>query len=148
MIILYASAPSGAGKTHRIVDRACELAQKHERALILQPTKELINKTVQKELLAHPNPPPHYVFHGDAVFEGSVAGELTRFFREAEDVGQVAFAIRVNASGASAEIHDDCVLVKSVEPYDRHWSSGPILRMQPRGNKGSKCHSSTTISTV
>jgi hypothetical protein len=92
MIILYASAPSGAGKTHQVVARACELAREHQRVLILQPTKELINKTVQKELLAHPNPPQHYVFHGDKVSEGSVAGELTRFFKDAEDAGQVAFA--------------------------------------------------------
>jgi hypothetical protein len=56
-----------SGKTYQIVARACHLAREHKRGLILQPTKELINKTVQKELLVQPNPPGYGVFHGDTV---------------------------------------------------------------------------------
>jgi hypothetical protein len=93
MIIRYAPAPSGAGKTHSIVTRACELALDHERVLILQPTKELINKTVEKELQTRINPPRHRVFHQDVVCGRSVAGEMTGFFREPEELcPQIVFA--------------------------------------------------------
>ena len=43
--------------------------------LIVQPTKELIDKTVEDEFLSRPNPPAHMVFHGDK-FPGKVAKEL------------------------------------------------------------------------
>jgi len=92
MIIKYASAPSGSGKTHQIVAGACKLAQEHQRILILQPTKELINKTVEEELLARTNPPQYRVFHQDTVSGNSVAGELTKFFNEPDDFVQIVFA--------------------------------------------------------
>jgi hypothetical protein len=92
MTILYAPAPSGAGKTHTIVARGCELAREHERVLILQPTKELINKTVEKELQTRSNPPRHRVFHQDVMTGRSVAGEMTRFFNEPTEFVQIVFA--------------------------------------------------------
>jgi superfamily II DNA or RNA helicase len=93
MIIRYARAPSGAGKTHSIVTRACELARDQERVVILQPTKELINKTVAEELQTRINRPRYRVFHQDVVFGRSIAGEMTRFFREPEECSpQIVFA--------------------------------------------------------
>ncbi len=92
MIIKYVSAPSGGGKTHKIIARACKLAQEHERVMILQPTKELINKTVGEELLARTNPPRYRMFHQDTVVGKSVAGELTKFFNEPDDFVQIVFA--------------------------------------------------------
>jgi Rad3-related DNA helicase len=88
---MYASAPSGSGKTHQIIARACQLATDDKRVLILQPTKELISKTVEQELNRQPKPPQCRVFHGDTV-SGSVAGELTRFFNEPEHFAQIVFA--------------------------------------------------------
>jgi hypothetical protein len=56
-----------------MVNRACELAKFGERVLILQPTKELIEKTVRDELLRRATPPRYHVFHGYIV-EGAVSG--------------------------------------------------------------------------
>lgn len=76
MKILFASSPCGSGKTHQIVNRACELAHRGENTLIVQPTKQLIDDTVAQELLNRPNPPPYKVFHGDLFPTGNVAKEL------------------------------------------------------------------------
>jgi hypothetical protein len=51
MKINFCSAPCGSGKTYQIIKRACEWAKTGRRIIILQPTKELIEKTVQEELL-------------------------------------------------------------------------------------------------
>lgn len=93
MLIRYCSAPAGSGKTHSLVNRACDFAREHKRVIILQPTKELISKTIQDELLARRKPPQHYVFTQDTLEKGcSVAAELTRFFNGADNVGQMVFA--------------------------------------------------------
>ena len=75
MKISYASAACGSGKTHQIVSRACELARRADNVLIIQPTKQLIDKTVERELLNRSGPPTHMVFHGDK-FPGRVAKEF------------------------------------------------------------------------
>ena len=46
----FCSAPCGSGKTHQIVNRACKWAKTGRRVVILQPTKELIDKTVEDEI--------------------------------------------------------------------------------------------------
>jgi hypothetical protein len=90
-LIRFAQAPCGAGKTWGIIRRACELARAGERVLILQPTKELIERTVREELLAQPQPPRHYVFHSDVV-GGPVASAITSHFKDAGPGGQIVFA--------------------------------------------------------
>ena len=60
------------------------------RIIIPQPTKALIDKTVQDELLRQPSPPTYKVFHGDTVV-GSVAGELTDYLKRTDDDGQIVF---------------------------------------------------------
>ena len=90
-VVNYASAPCGSGKTHQIVNRACQLAYDDRRVLILQPTLELIDRTIEQELLSRERVPANRVFHGEEV-SGSVAGELTRYFNSPEDAGQVIFA--------------------------------------------------------
>ena len=74
-MIFYSSAVCGSGKTHQIVNRACELARNGDNVLIVQPTKQLIDRTVEQELLIRPSPPSYAVFHGDK-FPGKVAKEL------------------------------------------------------------------------
>jgi hypothetical protein len=91
MIVRYISARCGAGKTKQIINRACELARHHKRVIVLQPTKQLIERTVQQELRTHRFAPNYYVFHEDTV-TGSVAREITRFLNETEDAGQIIFA--------------------------------------------------------
>lgn len=90
-MIRFSSSPCGAGKTRKIIRRACELARAGERVLVLQPTKELIEKTVRKELLSEARPPRHHVYHGDNV-EGAVASAITNHFNETDAEGQIVFA--------------------------------------------------------
>ena len=90
-IINFCSAPCGSGKTHQIIKRACKWAKTGRRIIILQPTKELIDKTVQEELLRRPDAPTYKVFHGDTVC-GSVAHNLTEYLKQTDDEGQIVFA--------------------------------------------------------
>ncbi len=58
--------------------------------IIVQPTIELIDKTINEELLNRPDPPPHRVFHGHSV-SGGVAKQLADYLRCPEDGGQIIF---------------------------------------------------------
>src|ERR1700732_1662444 len=91
MKIYFCSAPCGSGKTYQIVKRACEWAKLGRRVIILQPTKELIDKTVQEEPLQRPDAPRYEVFHGGTV-SGSVARALTEYLKQTDDEGQIIFA--------------------------------------------------------
>jgi len=91
--IRYASSPSGAGKTHGIIKRACELGRDVDRIMILQPTKELISRTIEDELKAQPKRPCWHVFHEDTISHNeSVAAEITRFIRDGDSWGQIVSA--------------------------------------------------------
>jgi hypothetical protein len=87
----FSSAPCGAGKTFQLVKRAAEWAKTGRRIIVLQPTKELIAKTVQQELLQLPGHPAFKVFNGDTV-SGSVAAALTDYLKQPDDEGQIVFA--------------------------------------------------------
>ena len=89
-MIRFVSAPCGAGKTHQLIKRASKLAHAGERVLLVQPTRELINKTVTDELLARPRPPRYHVYHGDTA-PGAVASAVTKHFNDAEAEGQIVF---------------------------------------------------------
>jgi hypothetical protein len=89
----YAASPSGAGKTHNIVARACELAREHSRVLILQPTRELIKRTIENEVKPLSKPPECREFTQATIPSGkSVVREIIDYLNKAEDVGQVVFA--------------------------------------------------------
>jgi hypothetical protein len=90
--IKYCAAPCGSGKTHQIINRACELVRTHNRVLIFQPTKDLINRTVQEELLSRPNPPQVRVFHRGTVGDGKVSKALADYVREAPDLPEIVLA--------------------------------------------------------
>jgi hypothetical protein len=47
MTIYYFSAPCGSGKTYQIIQKACQWANSGRRITIVQPTKELIGKTIE-----------------------------------------------------------------------------------------------------
>jgi superfamily II DNA or RNA helicase len=82
MIIKYASAPCGSGKTYNLVKRACNLARRGRRVIIGQPTRDLIDKTVEEELGSRHSPPPYKVLHGGTVGEGSVAKAIVQLFKQ------------------------------------------------------------------
>lgn len=88
--IHYFGAPCGSGKTHRIADLVCELAAKGQNVIVLQPSKELIDKTVADELTGRKNKPVIHVIHGDTV--PSVSSSIVRLSREKNLKGVVIFS--------------------------------------------------------
>jgi hypothetical protein len=92
MRIKYCSAPCGSGKTFQIVNRACDLARHGNKVLILQPTRELIDKTVKEELQGRPIRSHFRVFHRGTVGEGQVAKALADYVQDATDIPQIVFA--------------------------------------------------------
>jgi hypothetical protein len=93
MIIRYYSAPCGAGKTRAIAARAIALAEDDHKVLILQPTKQLIDKTVLDEVsILGPNI-PRYVIHGDTIGKDEfVAKKLAAHLTNPPDCGHIVFA--------------------------------------------------------
>jgi hypothetical protein len=72
---------------------ACELAKQHKKVLLIQPTRELIDKTVNEELLARPDPPNYRVIHGGTVSaDRSVALELANYFKSSDDGGLIVLS--------------------------------------------------------
>jgi hypothetical protein len=67
MKINYCSSPCSAGKTHAIINQACKLADQGKRVLVVQPTKHLIDRTVDTELRTRSNPPPFKVLYGSSI---------------------------------------------------------------------------------
>jgi hypothetical protein len=107
MKINFCSAPCGSGKSHQAINLACEWAKLGRRVIVPQPTKELIDKTIQEELLRRPDVPRYEVFHGDTV-SGSVAHSLTDYQKQADDEGQIVFT------------------TQQVLPYVRFWPNQEV----------------------
>jgi hypothetical protein len=90
--IKFCAAPCGSGKTRQIINRACELVRNHNRVLILQPTRELIDRTVREEVQSRPNPPQVRIFHRGTVGDGKVSKALADYVREAPDLPEIVLA--------------------------------------------------------
>ena len=91
MRIRYCSSPCGSGKTHQIINIASEQAKRGKKSLVLQPTRELIEKTVS-QIRARPEPPEVFVFHRDKVGDGGVAKALAEHIKDCPAFGQIVFA--------------------------------------------------------
>jgi hypothetical protein len=75
-----------------MVRHACKLADDNKRVMIVQPTKELITKTIEGELKGQLKPLDYKVFNQDTVSSGcSVAREITQYLNGAKDVVQIIF---------------------------------------------------------
>jgi len=90
--IKYSAAPCGSGKTHLTINRACELVRNHYRVLVLQPTRELIDRTVREEVQSRLNPPQVRVIHRGTVGDGKVSKALADYVREAPDIPEIVLA--------------------------------------------------------
>ena len=86
MKINFCSAPSGSGKTRQLIELASRLANTGENVLFLQPTKELIDKTIEQELQIRSDFPPHRKFYGTSKGH-SVARELMEYFHHPMECG-------------------------------------------------------------
>ena len=88
------------------------MAGKGEVVVIIQPTKDLIDKTIKEELLPRDDVPVHRVFHGDTVGEGlSVSRELTEYLKDPQDCGQIIF------------------ITHSVLPFVKNWPNKSSLHL-------------------
>jgi hypothetical protein len=88
----YASAPCGSGKTYQLVKKALSMAANGQVVLFVQPTVELIDKTIREEIGDHPDEPLVRVFHRDSVGSGNkVSVSLANYLRDRENVGQIIF---------------------------------------------------------
>ena len=103
--INYCSAPCGSGKTRQIVQRALALVQRYEKVLILQPTRKLIEKTVNEEIQSFPNPPRVEVFHKGTVGK-NIAKALADYVKDVPD-----------------EIQGIVIATHAVLPYIKHFEN-------------------------
>jgi superfamily II DNA or RNA helicase len=93
MYINYLDALAGAGKTHALARHADRLARQGRKVLFIQPTKHLIDKTIQDELLPLDPPYPLRAIHSDAdLVSDSVVGSLVAHFQKTGVGGEVLFA--------------------------------------------------------
>lgn len=91
MIIEYFDALAGAGKTYALAQYANRLARYGHKVLFVQPTKHLIDKTIEQELQPLNPVYPVRAIHGDTDVETTVVGEVVRHFQQAGDAGEVLF---------------------------------------------------------
>jgi hypothetical protein len=80
--------------SHQIASRACSLVKRFNKVLILQPTRDLIDKTAKEEIQSLPEPPAVRIFHKGSV-SGKVAKALSEYAKGVpDDIQEVVFAIR------------------------------------------------------
>ena len=104
MKINFCSAPCGSGKTRQIVQQALALVQRNEKVLILQPTRNLIDKTVE-EIQSFPNPPRVEVFHKGTIGK-NIAKALADYVKDVPD-----------------EIQGIVIATHAVLPYIKHFEN-------------------------
>ena len=111
MKINFCSAPPGSGKTHQVSNRSRNLAEGCNKVLILQPTRDLLEKTAEEEI----RPFPFRIFHKGKV-DGSVAKALADYVAEVpDDVQEVLLAT-----------HQVLPHIKNFANKDKSSSSGMI----------------------
>ena len=89
MIIKYCSAPCASGKTYQLLRLAIEMVRKGHIVLILQPTIELIDRTMA-DLRQMPDAPPCRAFYSKNG-EGKVGLRLAEYLKDQADEGQILF---------------------------------------------------------
>jgi hypothetical protein len=90
LTIHYFDALAGAGKTRALARHADRLARRGQKVLFTQPTKHLIERTIDGELRPLAPVYPIRAIHGDAT-SSSVVGEIVTHFQTAVAGGEVVF---------------------------------------------------------
>ena len=91
MKINFCSAPCRSGKTYQLITTACQIAEQGDIVVFLQPTKELVDKTIETQLLRQFTPPPYEKFYGNNLHH-SVAWKLSEYLKTPMDGGHIIFA--------------------------------------------------------
>jgi superfamily II DNA or RNA helicase len=141
MSIHYFDALAGAGKTRALARRADRLAQRGQKVLFIQPTKHLITKTIEDELL--PLDPSYAIraIHGDTD-PNRVIGEIVAHFQATGDGGEVLFITHaafmrvpyIENKGRWHLIMDEVPQVDVFEELnlpDTHSLITPLLELRP-----------------
>ncbi len=81
MAISYFDAPAGSGKTHVLVEHAHRLAQLGKKVLFVQPSRELISRTVNETLVPLVPSYSYRAIHGDT-HAGNVVAAIVAHFCE------------------------------------------------------------------
>ena len=144
MSIHYLNALAGAGKTRALVHYANRLARKGLKTLIVQPTKDLIDKTVSDELEAIEPSYPVTRFHGGRG-SGFVVGAIVQHLRRAKpDQGEIVFITHeaffrlpyIHRPGDWVLLFDEVPAVDVFDPYelpDTHSLITDHLALDARG---------------
>jgi len=91
MAIYYFDAPAGAGKTHVLVEHAHRMAEQGQKVLFVQPSRELISRTIDGTLEAlHPTY-RHRAITGDTHGGAVVAGIVGHFRDTPRNQGEILF---------------------------------------------------------
>ncbi|MER2263595.1 DEAD/DEAH box helicase family protein [Methylobacterium oxalidis] len=91
MAISLFDALAGAGKTRSLVRYSDALARKGRKVLFIQPTKLLISKTIEGELLPLDPSYPYQAIHSGTT--SPVVPNLSQHFKDADpDEGEIVFA--------------------------------------------------------
>ena len=90
-LVRFSSAPCGAGKTFQIARKARQMVMEGKNALILQPTKLLIEKTKVEEFDQGAGCPPIRIFHNGTV-GNHVGRQLADYLADPEDQAQIVMA--------------------------------------------------------
>jgi hypothetical protein len=119
------SAPCASGKTHELVEEACSRVKAGQRVLFLQPTRELIDKTIRNELEARSVVPRFEVFHSGVLPNQSVAKAISDFAENGALQPCIVFATHqvLPYIRHFANKDDWCVLVDEalqVVRYEKH----------------------------
>ena len=91
MAISYFDAPAGSGKTHVLVEHAHRMAQRGLKVLFVQPSRELISRTIYDTLA--PLHPTYALLaiHGDTNGGNVVAGIVKHFRDTTRHEGEILF---------------------------------------------------------
>lgn len=81
MAISYFDAPAGSGKTHVLVEHAHRMAQQGQKVLFVQPSRELIARTINDTLVPLLPSCSYRAIHGDT-HAGNVVAAIVAHFRE------------------------------------------------------------------
>ncbi|MBM6584415.1 hypothetical protein ILT44_29920 [Microvirga sp. BT689] len=93
MTIHFFNALAGAGKTRALALHADRLAQRGQKVFFIQPSKLLINKTIEDELRKLDRRYPVKAIHGDTNLEtNSVVADLVAHFQQPGPGGEILFA--------------------------------------------------------
>lgn len=145
MTIQIFDALAGAGKTRALALHADLLARCSQKVFFIQPSKLLINKTIEDELRKLDPRYPVKAIHGDTALEtNSVVADLVAHFQQTRPGGEILFATHaafmrlpyIETKGDWHLIVDEVLQVDVFEELnlpETHHLITPFLELQPDG---------------